>query len=135
MGIQQTQCGQKAACGQGEAAIVQDETADKVNNVSGLLKAFVILGGVTLLIGMLLLALLLIFRSGGPPVGSLQGGDALVPGPVDLALPKDVRIGQVVVDGKRLVLLGEGPDGQQYIAVVDADSGARKTLIRVTPGE
>ena len=108
---------------------MQEETASNVNNVSGLLKAFVILGGVVLVIGMLLLALMIVIRAtGGAPERELVSS-----GPVDLALPAGVRVGQVVVDGKRLVLLGEGPDGQQYIAVVDADSGARKTLIRIAP--
>ena len=55
--------------------------------------------------------------------------------PVDLALPAGVRVGQVVVDGKRLVLLGEDPEGRQYIAVVDAISGARQSLIRLAPVE
>lgn len=106
---------------------MQDDTAPNVNNVSGLLKAFVILGGVMLIIGMILLAVVIVIRSTG-----VAPERALVPsGPIDLALPADVRISQVVADGKRLVLLGEGPDGQQYIAVIDADSGERKTLIRV----
>ena len=108
---------------------MQEETAPNVNNVSGLLKAFVILGGVVLVIGMLLLAIMIVIRaSGDAPQRELVRS-----GPVDLVLPAGVRVEQVVVDGKRLVLMGEGSDGQQYIAVVDADSGERKTLIRVTP--
>ncbi|MEZ5932578.1 MAG: hypothetical protein R3F54_11575 [Alphaproteobacteria bacterium] len=109
---------------------MQDESAANVNNVSGLLKAFVILGGVMLLIGMIILAVMIILRSGGPPEGGLAFS-----GTADLALPSGVRVSQVVVEGKRLVLLGEGPDGRQYIAVVDADSGERKSLIRVTAEE
>ena len=119
----------------GEAAAMQEETAPNVNNVSGLLKAFVILGGVVLVIGMLLLAVMIVIRSTGISTGDAPGRELASSGPVDLALPAGVRVGQVVVDGKRLVLLGEGPDGQQYIAVVDADSGERKTLIRVTSDE
>ncbi|MGI9503813.1 MAG: hypothetical protein ACR2RE_12255 [Geminicoccaceae bacterium] len=116
---------------------MQEETAPNVNNVSGLLKAFVILGGVVLVIGMLLLAVMIVIRSTGigTGAGDAPGRDLVSSGPVDLALPAGVRVGQVVADGKRLVLLGEGPDGQQYIAVVDADSGERKTLIRVTSDE
>ncbi len=109
---------------------MQDDAAPNVNNVSGLLKAFVILGGVMLLIGMILLAIMIVIRAGAAPERELVSS-----GPVDLALPAGVRISQVVADGKRLVLMGEGTDGQQYIAVVDADSGERKTLIRVTPEE
>ena len=113
---------------------MQDDAPPNVNNVSGLLKAFVILGGVILVIGMILLAVMIVIRATG------GGGDApqrglVSSGPVDLALPAGVRVSQVVIDGKRLVLMGEGADGQQYIAVVDADSGERKTLIRVTPEE
>ena len=110
---------------------MQEETAANVNNVSGLLKAFVILGGVILVIGAILLAVLLALRAaGGPPEGR-----PVSTGPVDLALPSGVRIAQVVADGKRLVLLGEDREGIQYIAVVDALSGARKSLIRLMPAE
>ena len=45
---------------------MQDETAPNVNNVSGLLKAFVILGGVMLIIGMILLAVMIVIRSPCP---------------------------------------------------------------------
>jgi len=109
---------------------VQEETAANVNNVSRLLKAFVILGGIALVIGAALLAVLLVLRAGGPPEGELASS-----GPVDLGLPAGVRVGQVVADGKRLVLLGEDGEGQQYIAVVDALSGARQSLIRLVPSE
>lgn len=112
---------------------MQDDAAPTVNNVSGLLKAFVILGGVMLVIGMLLLAVMIVLRAGGAG-GAPERGPA-ASGPVDLALPAGVRVSQVVIEGKRLVLLGEGADGQQYVAVVDADSGERKTLIRVMPEE
>ena len=48
-----------------------------------------------------------------------------------MALPAGVRVSEVVVDGKRMVLLGEDEGGQQFIAVVDAESGARRNLIRL----
>lgn len=111
---------------------MQEETADNVNNVSGLLKAFVILGGVLLLAGAILLAVMIAMRAGGDDAPERAPEAA---GPVDLPLPAGVRVSQVVADGKRLVLLGEGDDGRQYIAVVDALSGARKSLIRLTPSE
>lgn len=112
---------------------VDNETADNVNNVSGLLKVFVLLGGVALVIGMILLAVMVVFHATG--AGDRPDGDIASSGPVDLALPAGVRVGQVVADGRRLVLLAEGADGAQYIAVVDADSGERRTLLRVTPEE
>ena len=117
-----------------EAASLPEDTAPNVNNVSGLLKAFVILGGVTLLIGAILLAVLLGLRTIGTAGDPAEGGLASS-GPVDLALPEGVRVGQVVADGMRLVLLGEDGDGTQYIAVVDALSGARQSLIRLVPSE
>ena len=110
---------------------MQEETAANVNNVSGLLKAFVILGGILLLAGAILLAVMIAMRAGG----DAPQREREMTGPVDLPLPAGVRVRQVVADGKRLVLLGEGPDGRQYIAVVDALSGARKSLIRLTPSE
>ena len=111
---------------------MQDDAAPNVNNVSGLLKAFVILGGVVLIIGMLLLAVMIIVRA---TTGDTRDREPTPSAPVDLALPAGIHISQVVVDGKRLVLLGEGSNGQQYIAVVDADSGERKSLIRLAPKE
>lgn len=109
---------------------MQEETADKVNAVPGLLKAFVILGGVGLLVGIIALAVMIMLRAGGPP-----DGVTLPAAQVDLALPAGARVSEVVIDGKRLVLLGENESGQQFIAVVDADSGARRNLIRLAPSE
>ncbi len=110
---------------------MQEETADKVNAVPGLLKAFVILGGIGLLVGIIALAVMIMLRASGdaPERGSE------VEGPVDVLLPAGARVSEVVVDGKRIVLLGEGADGQQFIAVVDAASGARQSLMRLTPSE
>jgi hypothetical protein len=116
----------------GEVASVQDETAAKVNAVPAVLKVFVILGGVALLVGTIMLAALVMLRMGDGEPSDLAEQPA---GPVDLALPKDVRVNQVVADGRRLILLGEAPDGQQYIAVVDARSGERESLIRLAPEE
>jgi hypothetical protein len=113
-------------------ASVQDETAAKVNAVPAVLKVFVILGGVALLVGTIMLAALVMLRMGDGEPSDLAEQPA---GPVDLALPKDVRVNQVVADGRRLILLGESSDGQQYIAVVDARSGERESLIRLAPEE
>ncbi|MGI9500844.1 MAG: DUF6476 family protein [Geminicoccaceae bacterium] len=111
---------------------MQEETADNVNAVPGLLKAFVILGGIALLIGVILLAVMIVMRAN---TGDAPDRMSQPAAPVDLHLPAGVRVSQVVVDGKRMVLLGEGPDGRQYIAVVDAESGARRSLIRLAPAE
>ncbi|MEM8951075.1 MAG: hypothetical protein AAGA21_10885 [Pseudomonadota bacterium] len=111
---------------------MQDETADKVNAVPALLKAFVILGGIALLIGVILLAVMIMLRASNDQASTEVVAPAA---PVDVPLPADMRVTEVVVDGKRLILFGEVPDGQQYIAVVDADSGARRSLIRLAPAE
>lgn len=103
-----------------------------MNNVSGLLKAFVILGGIALLIGVIFLAVMIMLRAGADDPSDRVAAPAA---PVDLALPSGVRISQVVADGRRLVLLGENQDGQQYLAVVDALSGERQSLIRLNPAK
>jgi hypothetical protein len=82
-----------------------------------------------LLIGAILLVILIMLRAAGG--GDLQ--ESAQPGPVDLDLPEGARIEQVIADGKRLVLLAENRDGGQYLAVIDAMSGERLSLIRVNP--
>ncbi len=114
---------------QEDAAALAGRATPNVDNVPGVLKAFVIAGGVALLIGVILLAALIMLRAGG---GSERASTPPAE-PVDLALPAGARVGQVVVDGRRLVLLAEGPDGGQYLAVVDALSGERLSLIRIIP--
>ena len=49
-------------------------------------------------------------------------------------LPAGARIEQVVVDGRRLVLLGSDEAGEQFLAVVDPVTGERLSLLRVRPG-
>lgn len=109
--------------------MVSSEPNANVTKVPGILKAFVVTSGVILIIGVILLAVLIALRA-----GSDAGGETALPSaPVDLALPKDARIIQVMPEGKRLVLLAEDRDGQQYLAVVDSASGERLSLIRVVP--
>jgi acyl-CoA-binding protein len=106
------------------------EQASNVTNVPGVLKAFVIVSGIMLLIGAILLALLIMFKAADDG----NGTESLAPKvPVDLALPTGAKIKQMEIDGKRLVLLAQDDAGQQYVAVVDALSGERLSLIRVTP--
>ena len=53
--------------------------------------------------------------------------------PQALFLPAGARIEQVVVDGRRLVLLGSDQAGGQFLAVVDPVTGERLSLLRVRP--
>jgi hypothetical protein len=78
-----------------------------VDNIPSALKAFVIVGGIALIAGTILLVVLIV-------------------------LPAGARIDQVVVDGRRLVLLGTDEAGQ-FLAVVDPVTGERLSLLRVRP--
>lgn len=103
-----------------------------MTNVPPVLKAFVITTGIILLIGVIILTVMIMLKAGADE-GSEETS---LPKPaVDLALPSGAKVNQMVVDGKRLVLLAEDQTGQQYLAVVDALSGARLSLIRVKPAE
>lgn len=93
------------------------------------LKVFVIAGGVLVVAGVLLLTVLLAQRA----TNRAEPSGPKTAGPVDLALPAEARIEQVVLDGRNLVLLAAGRDGQQYLAVVNSLTGERLSLIRVRP--
>jgi hypothetical protein len=97
-----------------------------VDSVSSLLKAFVIAGGIALVIGTILLVVLIVLRTGGD--------DPIAPrAPQVLKLPAGARIEQVVVDGRRLVLLGVDAAGAQFLAVVDPVTGERLSLLHLQP--
>jgi len=104
-----------------------------VDNVSSLLKAFVIAGGIALLGGSVLLVVLIAMRAGQDPEPARPGPAAAV-GPVELALPAGARIVQMATDGDCLVLLAENEAGDQFLAVVDALTGDRLSLIRIRAG-
>jgi hypothetical protein len=97
-----------------------------VDNIPRLLKAFVIAGGVGLVGGTVLLVTLLVLRATG-------GGPGAVDPQASLALPPGGRIEQVVADGERWLLLGSDARGQQFLAVVDARSGRRLSLLWLQP--
>jgi hypothetical protein len=97
-----------------------------VDNIPSALKVFVVAGGIALVAGTILLAVLIALRAGADdPVA--QGA------PQALLLPAGARIEQVVVDGRRLVLLGSDETGQQFLAVIDPVTGERLSLLRVRP--
>jgi hypothetical protein len=101
-----------------------------VDNVSSLLKAFVIGGGIVLVAGTILLVVLIALGVGQDPEPARATPAAAI-GPVDLALPAGARIVQMSTDGDRLLLLAEDEAGRQFLAVVDALTGERLSLIRV----
>ena len=99
-----------------------------MDNISSLLKAFVIAGGIALVAGTILLVTLIVLREGDRASNVPQA-------PQVLRLPAGARIEQVVVDGRRLVLLGRDGAGAQFLAVVDPVTGERLSLLRVEPEE
>lgn len=110
--------------------MVSSEPSANVTNVPGVLKGFVIISGIMLLIGAILLVALIMLKAMGDGEESTS---EVQRAPIDLELPAGAKINQMVADGKRLVLLAEDDTGQQYVAVVDALTGERLSLIRVTP--
>ena len=102
-----------------------------MDNISGLLKAFVIIGGIVLLLGSALLVTLLILRG----TDRRQAVRASTSAPFDLPLPAGSRIEQVSMDGERLVLLAVDGAGRQFVAVADPRTGQLLSLIRIQPAE
>jgi hypothetical protein len=97
-----------------------------VDNIPSVLKVFVVAGGIVLVAGTILLTVLIALRAGAD--------DPIVQrAPQALLLPAGARIEQVVVDGRRLVLLGSDQAGAQFVAVVDPVTGERLSLLRVRP--
>ncbi len=97
-----------------------------MDNIPSALKLFVIASGIVLVAGTILLTVLIALRAGADdPAGQRA--------PQGLLLPAGARIEQVVVDGRRLVLLGSDEAGKQFLAVVDPVTGERLSLLRVRP--
>ena len=97
-----------------------------MDNIPSALKVFVVGGGIVLVAGTILLAVLIALRAGADDPIVLQTSQALL-------LPAGARIEQVVVEGRRLVLLGSDQAGEQFLAVVDPVTGERLSLLRVRP--
>ena len=97
-----------------------------MDNIARALKAFVIAGGMALVTGTILLAVLIVMRA-------RDDGAIVQRDPQTLRLPAGARIDQVVVDGRRLVVLGTDGAGAQFLAVVDPATGERLSLLRVQP--
>ena len=97
-----------------------------MDNISSALKVFVVAGGIVLVAGIILLAVLIALRASADDPAAQQS-------PLALSLPAGARIEQVVVDGRRLVLLGSDEACEQFLAVVDPVTGERLSLLRVRP--
>jgi hypothetical protein len=90
------------------------------------LKIFCIAAAVVIVLGTGTLVWLLVQRQ--------KAREAAPPPPaamLDLRLPEGLRIAQTAFDGSRLVLLLEGPNRQQYLALVNPTTGERLSLLRV----
>ena len=99
-----------------------------MDTIPNLLKAFVIAGGVALIAGTGLLVVLILLRG--------HGDHRVVQDlPVTIGLPRGARVEQVAVDGRRWLLLGQGGDGRQFLAIVDPNTGERTNLLWLQPEE
>lgn len=98
-----------------------------MENIPRLLKVFVVAAGVALIAGSALLVVLIVTRDGDDRV--------VQPLPGEIALPPGGRIEHVVADGRRLLLLGVDPSGQQFLVVVDPQTGERSSLLWLRPEE
>jgi hypothetical protein len=52
---------------------------------------------------------------------------------VELPLPAHARIVDMRLDGRAALLLLRTDDRQEYLALVDAATGERRSLLRITP--
>ena len=103
----------------------------QVEQVPGILKAFVITSGAILVVGALALAVLIVVRAAG--TGEPVAPALLAEAPVELELPAGGRIEQVIPSGERLLLLGSDRTGGQFLLMVDSETGGRLRLIRFRP--
>jgi hypothetical protein len=125
-----------------------------VDNIVRALKVFVIAGGIVLLAGTMLLAVLIVMRPSEDPADPPAGPRAESPAPavegdppgavcelalpapgaaMGVPLPAGARIEQVVPTAGCLILLGVDGAGRQFVALVDPYSGARLSLLLMQP--
>jgi hypothetical protein len=95
------------------------------------LKAAVVAGGVVLVLGTALLAVLLVQRARERTAAAQEATPETAP--ATLALPAGASIAQAVAAGNQLVLLGEAADQRRFLAVVDLASGKRRYLLWIVP--
>ena len=95
------------------------------------LKIFCVVGGVVLVLGTATLVWLLVQRHRAEEAAAPSVPPAAAMG--RLALPAGLRVEQASLDGRAALLLLQGPDQQQYLALVNPTTGERLSLLRVTP--
>jgi len=115
-----------------------------VDNITKLLKGFVIAGGIALIVGTVVLIVMIVMREPGnrsadPSVeaplgatGRCTGGEPSAQ-PLSVPLPAGARVEQIVRGGNCLILLGVDGDGQQFVALVDPLTGQRISLLLLRP--
>jgi len=115
-----------------------------LDNITRLLKGFVIAGGVALIVGTVVLIVMIVLRgpadrSAGPSVAAPTGPTAPCAGgapptqPLPVPLPAGARVEQIVLGDGCLILLGVDGDGQQFVALVDPLTGQRISLLLLRP--
>lgn len=98
------------------------------------LKLFVVLAGAVILLGSGALLWLLATGAGRDAPAAAAPAPVVAPPVVaDLALPQGAAIVDLVSDQDKIVLLLRTPGAQDYLAVVDAATGARRALLRIVP--
>lgn len=114
-----------------------------MDNITKLLKGFVIAGGVALVVGTVVLIVLIVLRAPKDPdaepaaasgaAADRCSGGTPSPQPLPVALPAGARIAQIVPDGNCLILMGVAGDGRQFVALVDPLTGERISLLVISP--
>ncbi len=96
------------------------------------LKLFVVVGGLLLIAGFALLGVLLLDRKDKREARELELSERATP--IALDLPAGLRVQSVLPDGARLLLTLRG-DAQDFIAIIDAETGERVRLYALPPQE
>lgn len=115
-----------------------------MDNISKLLKGFVIAGGIALIAGTAVLIVMIVMRGSGNRSADRSveapllapdrcGSGAPSSQPLSVPLPAGARVEQIVQGGNCLILLGMGGDGQQFVALVDPLTGERISLLLLRP--
>jgi hypothetical protein len=95
------------------------------------LKVFVIVGAVVLVGGTATLIWALVKRGASRAAPPEAAGPPPPPGTI--LVPAGAEIAQATLTGSRLLLLGQAPGEGQFVLLVDAASGARRSFLRLVP--